>query len=161
MKKMEKRVRSNIFDNGGRSLGEEAYTIAEEEIVIVDELPNSFMSKKNLVPTVTTKKLRGRQEKVLNLRAYFKIDNLCDLTNLSVACRSQEKIKNSKYSLAAWLEEGRIKANNIKTDIFDKEKLKSSILEIRKLTFYEQDLFHDELINLLSKCGIALVLVGK
>lgn len=168
LRKIKELIDINISDYKDKILNEEAYTssiceddISNDEINIVNKFPYAFMARRDLVPQVRKRGLNGKKEKVINLREYFIDNNICRVTDLSVACRSQEKVRNSDYCLASWLREGELKANRIETNIFDKEKLKSSIENLRKLTFEEQDVFHDKLVNILSKCGIAFVLVEK
>lgn len=165
LRKIKELIDINISDYKDKILNEEAYTVSDDisndEINIVDEFPYTHMFKKGLVPKVSKRRLNGKKEKIINLRKHFDVNDLCRVTDFSVACRSQEKVHNSEYCLVSWLREGQLKANKIKTDIFDKEKLESSIESLRKLTFQEQSVFHYNLVNILSKCGIAFVLVEK
>lgn len=165
LRKIKELIDINMSDYKDKILNEEAYTVSDDisndEINIVDEFPYTHMFKKGLVPKVSKRRLNGKKEKIINLRKYFDVNDLCKVTDFSVACRSQEKVHNSEYCLVSWLREGQLKANKIKTDIFDKEKLESSIESLRKLTFQEQSVFHYNLVDILSKCGIAFVLVEK
>lgn len=165
LRKIKELIDINISDYKDKILNEEAYTVSDnisnDEIDIVNDFPYPHMCSKGLVPKVRKRRLNGKKEKIINLRKYFHVSNICRATDFSVACRSQDKVQNSDYCLASWLREGELKANRIETNIFDKEKLKSSIENLRRLTFEEQDVFHDKLVNILSKCGIAFVLVEK
>lgn len=168
LRKIKELIDINISDYKDKILSEEAYTssvyediISDNEINIVDKFPYAFIARRGLVPQVRKRGLNGKKEKVINLREYFADNNICRVTDFSVACRSQEKVHNSEYCLVSWLREGQLKADKIKTDVFDKEKLESSIKSLRKLTFKEQSVFHYNLVDILSKCGIAFVLVEK
>lgn len=165
LRKIKELIDINILDYKDKILNEEAYTvldnISNDEIDIVNDFPYPHMCSKGLVPKVRKRRLNGKKEKIINLRKYFNVNNICRATDFSVACRSQDKVQNSDYCLASWLREGELKADRIETNIFDKEKLKSSIESLKILTFEEQDIFHDKLVNILSKCGIAFVLVEK
>lgn len=132
-----------------------------DELNILSEIPYSNMAKIGRVEIIKGKSLDAKKRKVINLRKLFDTDNLINITDMKVACRKQLKGSNSEYALVSWLKEGELKAKDINTEIFDLEKLKLQIPKIREMTLKSQAEFHNDLVELLSKCGIALVLVDK
>lgn len=132
-----------------------------DELNILSEIPYSNMAKIGRVEIIKGKSLDAKKRKVINLRKLFDTDNLINITDMKVACRKQLKGSNSEYALVSWLKEGELKAKDINTEIFDLEKLKLQIPKIREMTLKTQAEFHNDLVELLSKCGIALVLVEK
>lgn len=164
--------KNNIYDLAQRLLSKKSSGIVNKQLVSKDEvtkdelgilsnIPYSHMAKIGCIPTVKGKSLESRKQKVINLREYIETDNLANMTDIFVACRKQHKVNGSEYALACWLKEGELRAETINTEIFDIEKLKLSISYIKRLTLKTQEEFHEELVELLAKCGIALVLVGK
>lgn len=135
--------------------------VTTEELDILSQIPYSHLSKIGRIEPIRSNSLEARKQKVINLRDYMKTDNLVNINDIYVACRKQQKVKGTDYALATWLKEGEIKAKDIDTDIFDLNKLISSIPKIREMTLKKQDEFHSELVELLSRSGIALVLVEK
>ncbi|MFT9145923.1 MAG: ImmA/IrrE family metallo-endopeptidase, partial [Oenococcus sp.] len=62
-----------------------------------------------------------------------------------------------KYSLASWVEIGKIESEKLESEKFSKTKLRSMIPVIRKLT--REKNFLGTLQEVLSQCGVKLVLV--
>ena len=165
---LEKLTKTNIYDLAKKLLNKEKSDtlgiekdISMDELKILSEIPYSHMAKIGRVEVIKGKSLEDKKQKVINLRKYFDTDDLVKVTDMEVACRKQLKKSNSEYALVSWLKEGELKAKNINTDVFNREKLISLIPKIREMTLKTQDEFHSDLVELLSQCGIALVLVDK
>lgn len=161
-------TKSNIYDLAKKLLNKDKSNIVKfernvsiDELNILSEIPYSHIAKIGRVQAVKGKSLEAKIEKVKNLRRHFYTDNIVNITDMYVACRKQIKNNNSQYALVSWLKEGELKAKDINTEIFDLEKLKLQIPKIREMTLKTQAEFHSDLVELLSKCGIALVLVEK
>ena len=135
--------------------------ISEKELSLLSEIPYTQMAKRGYVETIRKNDLQSKKDKIINLRKYNNTNNLLNITDMRVACRKKETGNMSMYSLACWLKAGEDKAKNIKTRDFDKETLKSLIPRLRSMTFKKQNEFHNELVDLLASCGIALILEPK
>lgn len=127
----------------------------EEEIEIVSLIPFNEMAKNGWIKTT-----RNAHEKVIELRKFFKVASLNQLTNirkLNTIFRKLDYGKASDYALSAWIQKGIIESQLIETETFNKTKLKSILLELRSLTNEPPELLKKELVSMLSSCGIALV----
>lgn len=135
----------------------EAEKEIENEENIAREIPYAEIAKLGWVnPT------RKNKEKVMNLRTYFGIASLNLLPNVfkgAFAFRVANSNNVSNYALATWLRRGEIKAEMIKTDSFNKGKLKKLVPEFRQLTLESPEKFYPKMVELCALCGIALVLV--
>lgn len=125
----------------------------EEEIARV--IPYSELSKQGFVES--TKKI---VEKVINLRSFFGITNLNNIPKVSVAYRKANNIKENKYALASWIRIAEIQSQNIETQKFNRRKLIETLPRIRELTKDSTGAFFKELVDILSDCGIALVIAN-
>ena len=78
----------------------------------------------------------------------------------TAAFRTSPTFASQTGSVAAWLRQGEILAENIECNNWNPEKLREILPDIRKLT-RENDpqIFIPELIKLCSKCGIALIVL--
>lgn len=130
-------------------------SIIENEEEIARLIPYNELVKQGFV--IATKKV---QEKVVNLRHFFGISNLNNIPKVNVAYRKASNIKENKYSLAAWIRIAEIQSQNIETQKFSKNKLIEALPKIRNLTNDESGAFLQELVDILSSCGIALVIAN-
>jgi HTH-type transcriptional regulator / antitoxin HigA len=65
------------------------------------------------------------------------------------------------YSVSAWLQQGRVKAHDIRCAPFNKTQFKKSLLAIRKLTREIPESFIPKLQRLCSSYGVAVVFVPE
>lgn len=125
-----------------------------KEIAILEEIDYPELAKLGWVEIT-----RDKVEKILNLRKFFGVTSLCKINEIyGVAFRKSSK-NASPYALAALIEKGTKEANNMKTNTFNKNKIKSCIGNIRQLTLKEPDIFEKELKHICSDYGIALVIL--
>lgn len=99
---------------------------------------------------------------VISLRKYFEVSSLESLGNpliTRIACRRVGVTEKADYALLAWAQQAKLIARNMDTDFINIKKLKSIIPIIRSMTNMNPEAFVPRLIDLLSKCGIALVLL--
>ncbi|MGM0365888.1 MAG: HigA family addiction module antitoxin [Actinomycetota bacterium] len=125
-----------------------------KEVEILGEIDYPELAKQGWV-----KSTRDKVEKILNLRKFFGVTSLCKINDIyGVAFRKAGK-SASLYAVAALIEKGIKEGSNIKTDTFNKNKIKSCISNIRQLTMEGPEIFVKELKNICAKCGIALVIL--
>ncbi len=130
-------------------------SIIEYEEEIARSIPYAELAKQGFV--VATKKI---QEKVVNLRHFFGVSNLNNIPKVNAAYRKVSTITDNKYALATWIRIAELQAQNIETQKFSKNKLIKALPRIRNLTNDESGKFFEELVELLSNCGIALVIAN-
>lgn len=99
-------------------------------------------------------------KKIVNLRRFFGVSNLNYIPKVNCAFRKANLVKENKFALAAWIRIAEIQAQEIKTDKFNKKKLIDSLDNIRSLTMSKPEVFFAKLRELLSSCGIALVVAN-
>jgi HTH-type transcriptional regulator / antitoxin HigA len=122
-----------------------------------DSFPYVAMAKLSWVPKATSK-----LDRTINLMRFFGVDDLTSIKTLHyVAFRRSNKHKTSPEALAAWLRKGEIEANKIQTEIYDKKKLLEALPGIRALTKKNPNEYMEELHDILTGCGIALVVLHE
>ena len=110
------------------------------------------------------KKLSKRRDKVKELRRFF---GVASLESVLKARRYQAAFRVGKaraaptnlYAVASWLRMGEIIAQDIPCKPFNRDKLESSLDEIRAMTLMKPEEFQEKLTRLLAGCGVALVIV--
>ena len=107
---------------------------------------------------------KGRDDiqTTLNLLKFFGIASFANLKNPTVmgAVFRKSQIKEAcNYALAAWLRNGEIEAEAIKTSNFDGSGLVANINKMRSLSLLQPDKFIVELTEICLNHGIAVVLV--
>lgn len=129
----------------------------EAEMTIAKEFPFSDMVKKGWI---TAKK--APHEKVEELRRFFEVASLSQVNHIAKLAPVFRKLDNGKasdFALSAWLQKSYLEARDIRTKPFNKQKLKAHIHKIRSLISESPETFHPKLIDILSDCGVALVLL--
>ena len=102
-------------------------------------------------------KTKINSEKIHNLRQYFEVASLSNLQHIDY---SEAKIDEEiDYEKMMWIQKAKIEARSIKTSQINIELLLDLLPQIRTLTREESFVFCKELKELLSQCGIALVLL--
>ncbi len=103
-----------------------------------------------------------------------KANNLLDFFNVSspevwedyyskkaVSFRESPKFNFSLESTATWLRIGEKLSESIECGKYDKDKFKSALKEIRKLTTVDPCKFSNEMVEICRKCGVAVVFVPE
>lgn len=129
--------------------------IKEEEKYLIN-IPYNEMVRRNWD---YIEKTRDPVEKVINLRKFFSVASLSFDTELKrqLEFRKTDNKNFSLESLYCWLRYGEIVSNKEQYPSFDIDRLKSSVVEIRKLTskpFLEQ---YNEIKQILKNCGVSLI----
>lgn len=130
----------------------------DEQKEIAKEIDYSYFEKIAKLPPAKT-----LAEKTENLCRYFMIADLRILTNPDFLVNFRTGISNAKeknvINAQAWLQTALNFAKTIETDLFDAERLKSFLPEIRKMTIQEPEKFLPRLKEIFSGCGVAFVLL--
>lgn len=136
-------------------LRQREYIELEKEKDYLSDIPYSEMAKRNWVD-----KTRNSIEKVINLRKFFSVASLSFDTELKnkMAFRKNDNMNFSQNSLYCWIRYGEKEAvtNNDVQD-FDIDLLRKTALQIRELAGNPFLSVFDDIGNMLSKCGVALV----
>lgn len=136
---------------------EEFVRQVEDEVKTVTSFPYPEMAKMGLV-----KPTRNRTEKVKELRRFFgvaSLTNLSDVRSYAPAFRQTNKGRVSHEALAAWLRAGELEARRIETQPYDEKRLKILLSDLRKLTREPPEIFVPQLRSKLAECGVAFVLL--
>jgi len=129
---------------------------AERKMSAEIEEAKKFSCYSELVSIGSIEKATDWKTKTENLLKYFGVDSLFYIPKTEEIAFRQTPGKFDQRSLAAWLRCGEIKANAIKTESFDKKKVREIIPEARKLTLHPEG-FGKKLQDLCATAGIALI----
>ena len=127
-----------------------------------NEIPflKRFECYKELAKLAYVPASKDLKEKVLNLLNFFGVSSLDFVPKTyQVAFRQSKQANLSHESLAAWLRCGEIEGNKIETKAFDREKLISSIENLRTLTTKNTSEIEKSLKSLCAECGVAVAFV--
>ncbi len=80
---------------------------------------------------------------------------------MSVAFRQSNSFKSAPEAVATWLRLGELQAENIDTELFDRDKFLASLSKIRKLTTRPPEGFEPEMKELCRSAGVALTFVSE
>lgn len=94
------------------------------------------------------------------LQQFFAVDSLAYVegNTLSFAFRKYQRENINNYTLAAWVQLGKLQSRFVATQPFDKEALKEALPRIKELSLKKWQAYIPELENLLAECGVVLVL---
>lgn len=102
--------------------------------------------------------IKDDTKKVKSLLGFFGVSSLDYIQDThAVAFRKVPKDNVDNEALAAWLRAGEIKAAQMNTKKFDREKLISSIPKLRSLSRKKPEVYGKEIQQILADCGIAVV----
>ncbi|MEK7552288.1 MAG: HigA family addiction module antitoxin [Patescibacteria group bacterium] len=128
---------------------------AEQKMATEIEEAKKFICYSELVSIGYIEKAKDWKNKAENLLKFFGVDSLLYIKRTEEIAFRQTPGKFDQLSLAAWLRCGEIKANTIKTEAFDKKKVREIIPEARKLTLHPD--FGKKLQDLCASAGIAVI----
>lgn len=136
----------------------EAENALDKDKEIAQKFPYADMAKNGWVSE--TKK---SEERIINLRKFFEVVQLKRLNDNNLlpclACRRLSITEKSDFALIAWAQRAKIEARAVNTAPVDLANLKNQICQIRKMSQQNPSEFLTRLRDLLSKCGVALVLL--
>ncbi len=131
----------------------------------VDHFNYSELAKNNFVP-----KTRDKKEKLKNLLKFFRYPDIelmksgMDNDNLLAGAFriSTKSGEIDKFALKAWIQQGDIEAEQIKTAKFSQKLALESVQELRELIIEtDPDVFIPQLQNKASKFGVAVIFVPE
>lgn len=129
----------------------------EQDKSIARKFPYSEMVQLGWI--VKTDKI---EERVINLRKYFEVVNLTLLNNYQInkiACRRLNSTEKADYALLAWAQKAKLEARNKIVKKININLLEKKLSEIQPMTLQNPNEFYEPLNQLLSDCGIALILI--
>lgn len=96
---------------------------------------------------------------VRDLQKFFAVSSLAFVAEgtMQFAFRKYHRNNLNQYSLAAWVQLGKIQAQLVDTKPFDKDKLKAQLPAIKALSREDWRRYVRELETLLAECGVVLV----
>jgi len=117
------------------------------------------LSKRGFLPTLTWTK-KNLSDITQNLQRFFAVDSLAYISGgtMKFAFRKYNRSNLNHYTLAAWVQLGKIQAKLVETSPFDREKLKELLPAIKLLSCKKWQDYIPELGTLLAECGVVLVL---
>ncbi len=94
-----------------------------------------------------------------NLQHFFAVNLLeyVEKGTMAFAFRKYNHENLNQYTLAAWVQLGKIQAKSVAVQPFDKEKLKETLSAIKALSRTAWRVYVPELERLLAECGVVLV----
>lgn len=129
-----------------------------QEIKYLDVLDYKYFKERGLV-----REVREKDEKIKELFRCLKVSSLSILErdDFLVCYRTATSAANNKKIICsnAWVQIAINKANEIETKPFDEKRLNCHIEEIRGMTVQKPDVFLPRLYEILSSCGVALVIL--
>jgi len=130
----------------------------KEETSLLSRFPYADLVKAGLVNST-----RNAMEKVEELRAFFLVAKLGQLEHVQVyqpAFRVSDHKTVSHEAIASWLQAGRVMANKVQTETFDKKLLENSLDELKALmNLKDVNESIKEIKRVLSNCGIAFIML--
>jgi len=136
---------------------QEELKIMEKESALLPNFPYA-----DLVKTGFVKSTKNMLERVDELRRFFAVAQLSRIEHVKVY-QSAFRVTNHKNitheSIASWIQAGRLQADTIETEPFDKTKLKKLLPEIKESMLLDINSAISLCESLLASCGIAFILM--
>ncbi len=136
---------------------QEELKVMEKETSLLEKFPYLDLSKLGFV-----EKTRDPIRKVDELRSFFAVAQLSRIEHVGAyqsAFRVTQHKNITHESIASWIQAGRLGADTIETESFDKSKLKKLLPEIKESMLLD---IHNAISTckaLLASCGVAFVLM--
>lgn len=130
----------------------------KEEYKIAEKYPYREMMKLGWIPV--GKDVKEVVQSLLNFFGVMSLKNVIE-KNIFVGAqyRISAKVDYSPEAVTAWLRKGVLEAQKINTSDFSEQKLRASILAIKKLMFSRPSEFMPPLTKILADCGVSLVIL--
>jgi HTH-type transcriptional regulator/antitoxin HigA len=117
---------------------------------------------KQLADLDCVRRTRDNEHKIRELHRFYGVSSLANLPGIKAyeaSFRCAATREASSYALAAWLRCAELRAAEVKTNPFDKKKLREVLGKIRALSKKKPAEFIPELERLLAACGVVLILL--
>lgn len=106
---------------------------------------------------------KNAKDKVKELSKYFKVSNLAVLVDRDFLVQYRTAVTEVQdinvINANAWIQTAINIGRNMNVDKFDMKKLRNSLPEIRQMTLQPVEEFFPRLIEIMSSCGIAFVVI--
>lgn len=126
----------------------------------LNEYPIQQLIQRGWIPDCTNK-----VQQVVALLKFFGVaspDAWHEVWDNKVVAYRKSEILNMKFgSIAAWLRQGEIEAQEIECAPYDIAKFQAAIVSIRALTVKSVNMFQRELVNLCANAGVAVVFIPE
>lgn len=123
-------------------------------------IPVSELQKRGLI--APTKKKNEQLREVLKFFGVSSVSAWDEIWNEpKVAARRSSCFESIPGHAATWIRQGEIIARKIECRPFDKKLFKEALIEIRKLTIEDPDVFIDRMRDLCADAGVAVALVPE
>lgn len=134
----------------------EEENLMDEDLKISKNYPYAAMAKNEWVPST-----RDPIQRVENLRRFFRVYRLALVPKIrsGLSCRKLSESEKTDYALFASAQQAKIISETLETAPINLARLQEIIPEIRKMTDKPLDEVFIPMRELLSECGIALVLL--
>lgn len=144
-----------LYQEAKKKVEDENNLLQDKEILL--KFPYNEMVLLNWIP-----KVKNIMDKIIELRKFFEVASLNLLTKeqeklIPLCCRQLSKTDKNYYLLITLAQKAKLESRNRTLSSINLELLKDNISKLRAMT--KQDNFIIDLQNLLSKCGIAFILL--
>lgn len=130
----------------------------EEQKAIVKEIDYKYF-----VDTVNLEATTNMKEKITNLCKWFKISDLRILLQTDFLVNYRSAITNmndkNKINSKAWIQTAINCSEQIETEPYNAEKLRSFLPELREMTMDSPEEFLPRMKEIFAQCGVAFVLL--
>jgi len=134
----------------------------KEQITWLDKIPVKAMVKFKWIQFFEDKVDQLRE--VLNFFAVAspeQWEKIWSNPNNDTDFRKSQAFQSDAGAVAAWLRRGEIEASEINCAIYDAEKFKETLLQIRALTVELPEIFQKEILRLCAESGVAVVFIPQ
>lgn len=140
--------------------GQEEQERLEKQVAWLDQIPVKAMIKSGWIRHFTDKVEQMRD--VLNFFAVASPEQWeSRWCRNHVYFRKSQAFQSDSGAIAAWLRRGEIEAADIPCAIYDANKFKEALLQIRSLTVESPEIFQPEVVRLCAEAGVAVVFVPQ
>lgn len=127
----------------------------DDEEKLLKSIPYNEIAKLGWV-----EKTESKLEKVFNLRRFFGVASLNNISTIQhAAFRKSKKYEANPYVIATWLNQAELLARKVETKAYNRNDLERTIPEFKKLTKLPAKAAIPKLKMLCSQIGIALVII--
>ncbi len=127
-----------------------------EEKEIVKSIPYKELENLNWIP-----KSDSIEEAIFNLRKFFEITNLKNIERVfdeGISFKVKE-FNSDMYTMACVVQKAKLDSRNIVVSNINEKKLLDKLVDIKKLSLLEPNIFIPKLKNIFRDCGIVFIIL--
>jgi addiction module HigA family antidote len=133
----------------------------EKQVPKLEDLPMRDLRKREFVS-----KTRDKVTQVKETIKFYGVNNLSQVVDIYFGGRRYQFRKSDSYTLkkehlAAWIIEGKVRADKINTRPYNESLFKETLKDIRHLSLESPSVFEPKIRNLCSEAGVAFVMVPQ